>query len=77
MKEFILTGDFIELVRLIKLLGYAETGGQAKLMIEQGEVFVNGQPEYRKRAKLRVGDVVEFYGRKLEICSPGASTDGS
>lgn len=71
MKEFILDGEYIELVRLIKLLGYAETGGQAKLMIDQGEVLLNGQPELRKRAKLRDGDVVNIYGRKVSISSPG------
>lgn len=71
MKEFILNGEFIELVRLIKLLGYAETGGQAKLMIEQGEVMLNGQPELRKRAKLRDGDEVNIAGRKVSISSPG------
>ncbi|MFW6290363.1 MAG: RNA-binding S4 domain-containing protein [Mariniphaga sp.] len=71
MKEFILNDAYIELVRLIKLLGYAETGGHAKLLIEQGEVKVNGQTELRKRAKLRDGDEVEISGRKIRILSSG------
>lgn len=70
-KEFILEGEYIELVRLIKLLGYSETGGQAKLMIEQGEVLLNGQTELRKRAKLRAGDEVVISGRRITVASPG------
>ncbi len=71
MKEFILNDEYIELVRLIKLLGYAETGGHAKLLVEQGEVTLNGKTEFRKRAKLRNGDEVEISGRKIRILSPG------
>lgn len=73
MKEFILNDDYIELVRLIKLLGIAETGGHAKVMIDQGEVRLNGQTELRKRAKLRNGDEVEISGRKIRILSSGNS----
>jgi len=71
MKKFILDGEYIELVRLIKLLRYAESGGQAKVLIEQGEVMLNGNTEYRKRAKLRDGDEVEISGKKIKISSPG------
>lgn len=71
MKEFILNDDYIELVRLIKLLGIAETGGHAKLLIDQGEVQLNGQTETRKRAKLRKGDVIEISGRKIKILPAG------
>ncbi len=70
MKDFILENDFIELVKLIKLLGYAETGGHAKMIIEQKQVLVNGQIEIRKRAKLRNGDIVIISGRKIRIFSP-------
>jgi ribosome-associated protein len=73
MKEFKLNDEYIELVRLIKLLGFAETGGHAKIMIDQGEVKLNGQTELRKRAKLRNGDEVEISGRKIRILSSGNS----
>jgi ribosome-associated protein len=73
MKEFILNDDYIELVRLIKLLGIVETGGHAKILIDQGEVKLNGQTELRKRAKLRNGDEVEISGRKIRILSSGNS----
>jgi ribosome-associated protein len=36
----------------------AESGGQAKGLIGEGEVFVNGNPEFRKRKKLHPGDIV-------------------
>lgn len=58
--EFELQSEYIELVKLIKLLGFAETGGQAKMMVENGEIIRNGLPEYRKRAKIISGDELQF-----------------
>ena len=66
-KEFNLTSEYIELIKLLKLMGVAETGGHAKMMVDEGEVFLNGQLESRKRAKLRAGDVVELNGLKIII----------
>ena len=71
MEEFILNDELIELAKLIKVIGWAETGGHAKQLIKQGEVMVNGDIEYRKRTKLRKGDVVTVAGRKVLIASPG------
>lgn len=59
--------EYIELIKMLKLLRIAESGGQAKLLVEDGEVKLNGQPESRKRAKLRAGDVVEIFGEKIRI----------
>jgi ribosome-associated protein len=59
--------EFIELIKLLKLIRIAQSGGQAKLMVEDGEVKLNGQPESRKRAKLRAGDEIEVFGRKVRI----------
>ena len=67
MKKFELKSEYIELVKLIKLLGLAETGGHAKNMIEAGEVKLNGLTEYRKRAKLRNGDLVDVAGVQIKI----------
>jgi len=67
MREFILSTEYIELVKLLKLLRIAESGGQAKIMIEEGEVFLNGNREFRKRAKLRPGDKIEVLGEKILI----------
>lgn len=66
-KEFQLTEDYIELIRLLKYLRLAETGGHAKMLVEGGEVLLNGQPEFRKRAKLRAGDIVEIFDFQIVI----------
>lgn len=67
-KEFELNGqEFIELNKLLKLLSLVETGGEAKLVIEEGQVKVNNTVEYRKRNKLRAGDKVDFNGTIVTI----------
>lgn len=67
MCEFKLTSEYIELVKLLKLLRIAETGGHAKIMVDRGEVVRDGKPELRKRAKLRRGDKIEVYGEIISI----------
>lgn len=67
MREFQLTSEYIELVKLLKLLRITETGGHAKIMVEEGEVYLNGVQEFRKRAKLRPGDKVEIDGEIIAI----------
>ncbi len=67
MREFKLKEDYIELVKLLKLLRIAETGGHAKIMVEEGEVLRNGELEYRKRAKLISGDVIEVMGETIKV----------
>lgn len=53
--------------QFLKLQGAVGTGGEAKLMIQSGEVKLNGQVETRRRKKLQVGDVVEIGGYKLRV----------
>lgn len=66
--EFTLEGqEFIELNKLLKLMGLVDTGGEAKQVIELGLVKVNGQVEFRKRNKLRSGDMVEFDGKTVNV----------
>ena len=67
MREFKLKSEYLELVKLLKLLGIAETGGHAKILVEEGEVLLNGKQESRKRAKLRSGDQVEVLGKTIQI----------
>lgn len=67
MREFQLTSEYIELVKLLKLLHIAQTGGHAKIIVDEGEVIRNGEPEFRKRAKLVKGDVLEILGEKITI----------
>ncbi|CAN5865586.1 S4 domain-containing protein YaaA [soil metagenome] len=59
MTTFKIKGEFIELIQLLKVLGIAETGGHAKIIVDDGLVKLNGETEHRKRAKLRAGDKVE------------------
>jgi ribosome-associated protein len=76
MTDFDLRGEeFIELIRLLKLLRISETGGHAKLMVEDGLVKLNGQVEYRKRAKLRAGDTVEILIIKYGLYKPKSRLD--
>jgi ribosome-associated protein len=51
----------------LKLSGLVETGGEAKLLIQGGEVQVNGQVETRRRKRLEIGDVVELQGETLVV----------
>ncbi len=64
------TDEYIELMQLLKVKDIAQSGGHAKLIIEDGGVVVNGVQEFRKRNKLRPGDVVVVEG--MEILIEGA-----
>jgi len=59
--------ECIELNKLLKILGLAQTGGHAKLIIDDGLVSVNGEVELRKRKKLRKGDIVELENNLIVI----------
>ncbi len=50
----------MRLDHLLKVVGAAETGGQAKMLVQSGVVEVNGEVETRRRRQLRVGDVVRY-----------------
>jgi len=57
----------IELCRLLKFENLVQSGGEAKTVIAQELVKVNGNIETRKRKKLIAGDIVEFAGEKIQI----------
>lgn len=59
--------EYIELIKLLKLLGLVDTGGEAKHCVEDGKVIVNNEVEFRKRRKLRIGDIIEFAGTRIHI----------
>lgn len=65
-----LRGDYIELDKLLKATGLADSGGQARALITAGEVTVDGQVELRKTAKMRAGQVVEFRGQRVRVTAP-------
>lgn len=66
-RKFTLEEEYIELIRLLKYLRIADTGGHAKMIVEDGNVFLNGNQEFRKRAKLRKGDVVKVLDFVIDI----------
>ena len=61
----------IRLDNFLKLTGVVGTGGQAKLLIQSGEVTVNGEPETRRSKKLVIGDVVEVLGEVFAVEQDG------
>jgi ribosome-associated protein len=68
MYEFNLENSkFIELNRLLKFVGFCESGGISKAAIAQGRVTVDGQVELRKHCKIRSGQIVEFQGNKILV----------
>lgn len=62
-----LKGEYVRLCDLLKLAGIAGSGGQGKLMVAEGRVTVDGQPESRKTAKIRAGQVVECGGVSVVV----------
>lgn len=64
---YTLTEPYIELHKLIKLLDLVDTGGQAKMLIENGHVFRNGECETRKRAKITKGETITIGDVVIEV----------
>lgn len=67
MIEFKLEGDHIPLIQLLKATNLVQTGGEAQIVVTEGLVKYNGQVDYRKRLKVRQGDVVEFDNNKIVV----------
>ena len=57
---FEITGEYIELSNLLKASGLCNTGGQAKIVIQEGLVRVDGEVEKRKGRKIREGMIVKY-----------------
>ena len=62
---FKIEGEYIELIQLLKAIGLANTGGHAKMIVDEEMVVRNGEVETRKRAKLIAGDIIEITGNKI------------
>ncbi|MBW4889423.1 RNA-binding S4 domain-containing protein [Mucilaginibacter sp. HMF5004] len=67
MIEFTLTEEYIPMIQLLKATNLVQTGGEAQIVVSEGEVKYNGTIDYRKRLKVRQGDIVEFRGTKILI----------
>lgn len=69
-EPFALRGDFITLDALLKASGAASSGGDAKRLLLDGTVRVNGEPERRRGRKLRPGDRVACGGHRVVVVAP-------
>lgn len=60
--------EFIRLDALLKFGGIAETGGQAKLLVQSGQIKVNGEVCTQRGKKMRAGDTAQNEDKMLEVC---------
>ena len=67
MESIHLKDEFIKLGQALKAAGLVESGVEAKLVIQDGQVKVNGQVEYQRGKKLVAGDIVEFEDDTIKI----------
>jgi len=67
MIKFKLTGEYIPMIQLLKATNLVQTGGEAQIVVTEGKVKYNGQVDFRKRLKVKQGDVVEFRGKTITI----------
>jgi ribosome-associated protein len=59
--DFTITkGDYIALTQLLKAVRLTSNGGEAKMLVDDGVVFLNGKQEFRRRAKIKPGDKIEI-----------------
>lgn len=67
METITIQTEFIKLQDLLKLSGLVYTGGEAKVMVQEGLVTVNGEVCTQRGKKIRPEDIVEFEGKKLTV----------
>lgn len=59
--------EFIKLGQALKAAGLVESGVEAKIVIQNGEVLVNGRPELQRGKKLTGGEVISYNGQEIRI----------
>jgi ribosome-associated protein len=67
MIQFKVEGDYIPMIQLLKAAHLVQTGGEAQIVVTEGEVKYNGAVDYRKRLKVKKGDTVEFRGETIKV----------
>ena len=75
MRDVEITREPVELYKILKFEGLVASGGEAKTVVADGLVLVNGAIETRKRKKIVAGDIIEFRAEKIRIrllSEPGA-----
>lgn len=66
-KTISITTEFIKLEALLKLVNLVGTGGEAKMLIQDGQASVNGEVCTMRGKKLRPGDTVQFQGQEILV----------
>lgn len=66
-KEIKITTEYIKLDQFIKFVGIVSNGGEAKFLIAEGAVEVNGETELRRGRKLRIKDVIKYKNNEFVI----------
>ncbi|MEJ6776050.1 MAG: RNA-binding S4 domain-containing protein [Crocinitomicaceae bacterium] len=66
-EEFKIEGEYIELMQLLKAIGLAQTGGNAKMIVDSEIVFRNGEIETRRRAKIRSGEQIKIKDHIIDL----------
>ena len=67
MREVKITKEPVALYKILKFEGVFASGGEAKTVIDHGQVMVNGEVETRRRKKILSGDIIEYMNEKLKI----------
>ena len=67
MREVEISKEPLELYKILKFEGMVSSGAEAKSVIAEGQVLVNGKVETRKRKKIVSGDIVEFGEEKVHL----------
>ena len=67
METITITTEYIKLQDLLKLAAVTATGGEAKLLIQEGQVLVNGEVCTMRGKKCRAGDTVELEGQTVQV----------
>lgn len=67
MEEIRIRDEFIKLGQALKLAGLADSGLEAKLVIQDGQVKVNGKTEYQRGKKLHPGDIFSYDGQDIKV----------
>ncbi len=67
MRESEIIEEPIELYKILKFENIVNSGGEAKFVISDGQVIVNGEVETRKRKKIYSGDIIEFQGIRFRV----------
>ena len=67
MEAVVISDDFIKLGQLLKLANMVSSGVEAKIVIQNGEVKVNGEVDTRRGIKIYPNDVVEYKGQQITV----------